>query len=76
MTQFGGFGRADLLASFALFDDKPQEINEIEEEFPQGHAEVHSGNSKGISAQNKPHGRHRQPRKIGQSGKIGGKLMK
>lgn len=33
MTQFGGFGRADLLASFALFDDKPQEINEIETNF-------------------------------------------
>jgi zinc protease len=33
MTQFGGFGRADLLASFALFDDKPQEINEIEANF-------------------------------------------
>lgn len=33
MTQLGGFGRADLLASFALFDDKPQEINEIEANF-------------------------------------------
>ncbi len=33
MQQFGGFGRADLLASFALFDDKPQEINEIENNF-------------------------------------------
>jgi zinc protease len=27
---FFGFGRADLLASFALFDDNPQKINEIE----------------------------------------------
>jgi zinc protease len=33
MTQFGGFGRADLLASFALFDDKPENINEIEANF-------------------------------------------
>lgn len=33
MTQFGGFGRADLLASFALFDDKPDNINRIEENF-------------------------------------------
>ncbi len=33
MQQFGGFGRADLLASFALFDDRPQEINEIENNF-------------------------------------------
>jgi zinc protease len=28
-----GFGRADLLASFALFDDDPGRINRIEEEF-------------------------------------------
>jgi zinc protease len=33
MTQFGGFGRADLLASFALFDDKPDNINQIEANF-------------------------------------------
>jgi predicted Zn-dependent peptidase len=33
MQQFGGFGRADLLASFALFDDNPQAINQIEANF-------------------------------------------
>jgi predicted Zn-dependent peptidase len=33
MQQFGGFGRADLLASFALFDDNPQQINQIEANF-------------------------------------------
>ena len=33
MTQFGGFGRADLLASYALFDDRPENINEIETNF-------------------------------------------
>ncbi len=33
MQQFGGVGRADLLAVFALFDDKPQKINEIETNF-------------------------------------------
>lgn len=33
MQQFGGFGRADLLASFALFDDSPQAINQIEANF-------------------------------------------
>ena len=33
MTQFGGFGRADLLASYALFDDKPDNINQIEANF-------------------------------------------
>jgi len=33
MEQFGGFGKADLLASFALFDDDPNKINQIETEF-------------------------------------------
>jgi zinc protease len=31
--QFAGFGRANLLASFALFDDDPGRINRIEDEF-------------------------------------------
>jgi zinc protease len=31
--QANGFGRADLLASFALFDDNPQRINSIEAQF-------------------------------------------
>lgn len=30
---FFGFGRADLLASFALFDDNPARINQLEAEF-------------------------------------------
>ncbi len=33
MTQFGGVGRADLLACFALFDNKPENINQIEANF-------------------------------------------
>jgi predicted Zn-dependent peptidase len=33
MTQFAGFGRADLLASFALFDDNPARINSLESNF-------------------------------------------
>lgn len=33
LTQFGGFGRADLLASYALFDDRPENINQIEANF-------------------------------------------
>lgn len=33
MTQFGGVGRADLLACFALFDDRPENINDIEANF-------------------------------------------
>ncbi len=31
--QFAGFGRANLLASFALFDDDPGRINRLEDEF-------------------------------------------
>ena len=33
LEQIAGFGRADLLASFALFDDDPNRINHLEEEF-------------------------------------------
>ena len=33
IEQLNGFGRADLLASFALFDDDPARINQIEEAF-------------------------------------------
>jgi predicted Zn-dependent peptidase len=33
IEQFSGFGRADLLASFALFYDDPARINRIEAEF-------------------------------------------
>jgi predicted Zn-dependent peptidase len=33
MTQFAGFGRANLLACFALFDDDPVRINGLEESF-------------------------------------------
>ncbi|HEU5145349.1 MAG TPA: pitrilysin family protein [Chryseosolibacter sp.] len=33
LSQLYGFGTADLLASFALFDDNPSRINTLEEEF-------------------------------------------
>jgi predicted Zn-dependent peptidase len=33
LEEFAGFGRANLLASFALFDDDPARINKIESEF-------------------------------------------
>ncbi len=33
LTQFSGFGRADLLASFSLFDDNPARINTLEDQF-------------------------------------------
>jgi zinc protease len=37
---FFGFGRADLLACFALFDDDPSRINKLEEEFKKVTPEV------------------------------------
>ena len=33
LEQFAGFGRANVLASFALFDDDPARINRLESEF-------------------------------------------
>jgi|HubBroStandDraft_1064217.scaffolds.fasta_scaffold01691_15 zinc protease len=33
LSQFGGFGRADLMASYALFDDDPSKIDSLEAEF-------------------------------------------
>jgi len=33
VSQFNGFGRADLLCSFSLFDDNPQRVNDIEAQF-------------------------------------------
>ena len=33
LTQFGGFGRADLMACYALFDDDPSRIDSLETEF-------------------------------------------
>jgi predicted Zn-dependent peptidase len=33
VSTFSGFGRADLLSSFALFDDNPSRINTLEAEF-------------------------------------------
>jgi zinc protease len=33
MDDFNGFGKVDLLASFALFDDQPGRINRLESEF-------------------------------------------
>jgi predicted Zn-dependent peptidase len=33
LAEFGGFGRADLMASYALFDDDPSRIDSLEAEF-------------------------------------------
>jgi zinc protease len=35
MEQFAGFGRANLLAAFALFDNNPERINQLESGFAQ-----------------------------------------
>jgi zinc protease len=35
MEQFAGFGRANLIAAFALFDDDPERINQLEQGFVQ-----------------------------------------
>ncbi|MCX2740717.1 M16 family metallopeptidase [Pontibacter anaerobius] len=40
VSQMYGFGKADLLATFALFDDNPSRINELEEEFKKVTPEV------------------------------------
>ena len=40
IESFFGFGRADLLASFALFDDDPGRINHLESEFEKVTAEL------------------------------------
>jgi predicted Zn-dependent peptidase len=33
LTQFGGFGRANLMACYALYDDDPSRIDSLEQEF-------------------------------------------
>jgi predicted Zn-dependent peptidase len=35
LTEFGGFGRADLMACYALFDDDPTRLDTLEAEFRQ-----------------------------------------
>jgi predicted Zn-dependent peptidase len=40
MEQFVGFGKANLLASFALFDDDPGRINTLEAGFRQVTPEI------------------------------------
>ena len=40
MVQFGGFGRANLMACFALFDDDPAKINSLDADFRKVTAET------------------------------------
>ena len=60
IEQFGGFGKADLLASFALFDDDPGKINQIEAEFRKVTPELIQKTAQEVPAPDEPHGpRHR-----------------
>ena len=53
--QFVGFGRADLLASFALFDDDPAKINRLEDEFRKVTPATDAEDGAGIPAADEPH---------------------
>ena len=55
MTQFGGFGRADLMACYALFDDDPASINSLEAEFRKVTPQLIEQHRARVSAQDQPH---------------------
>ncbi len=59
LEQFAGFGRANLLASFALFDDDPSRINRLEEEFAKVTPEIVQKDGAGVPAARQPHGLRR-----------------
>jgi zinc protease len=46
MTRFGGFGRADMLACLALFDNDPSKINQLEANFRRVTPEVIQGTAR------------------------------
>jgi predicted Zn-dependent peptidase len=54
-TVSSGFGRADLLASFALFDDQPGRINELEAAFRQVTPEVVQRTAREYLPPHQPH---------------------
>ena len=54
IEQTGGFGRADLLASFALFDDDPARINTARGAVPPGHAGDAAEDGAGVPAAREP----------------------
>ena len=55
LGDFSGFGRADMLASFALFDDNPAMINDVEAQIPESDARVDPEDRGGILAAGKSH---------------------
>ena len=54
LEQFVGFGRANLLASFALFDDDPSKINQLEDGFDKGDAGAGAEDRRGVFAARQP----------------------
>ena len=62
LEQFAGFGRANLLASFALFDDDPSRINRLEEEFAKVTPDDRAKDGAGIPAARQQNGLRRSSR--------------
>ena len=56
LEQFAGFGRANLLASFALFDDDPSRINRLEAEFAKVTPALVQKTAQRVSAAGQSHG--------------------
>ena len=69
LESFAGFGRANLLASFALFDDDPARINGLEAEFAQGHAGGAAGDGARVPPSRQPHDLHRHARRQARGGR-------
>ena len=58
---FFGFGRADLLASYALFDDDPSKINAHRGRVREGDARAHPEGRARVPAHDEPHRAHHRP---------------
>ena len=64
--QFVGFGRANLLAAFALFDDDPGRINRLEDEFRKVTPALIQKAAQGVPAPDQPHDPDHHPERQGQ----------
>ena len=63
LEQFAGFGRANLLASFALFDDNPSRINQLEDRIRQGDAGARAEDRERVPASGQSNGLRHHTRK-------------
>ena len=63
--QFVGFGRANLLAAFALFDDDPAKINRLEDEFRKVTPELIQKTGARVPAADQPHHPDHHPERPG-----------